>query len=249
MQNNCQHLRRDRGGRQPTNAHKFVTTTTTNTAHYHGKINIFFESISHLADKTVLKMRALGISAISLAMTTAVISHAYYQKKQFYPSVVYITKSNPSMTVSEHHLSDRATSNNICSLFFFFLVQVIYIQSLVLVLMLGKLMRKVSRVAAITMENVLNSPPHAQVFLGSLRAAEFEHLMERFWYALTETCLAFTVFRDDFNPKFVALFTVLLFLKSFHWLAEDRVDYVFHSIFVSFCVGCILHVLFRTDGT
>lgn len=66
----------------------------------------------------------------------------------------------------------------------------------------------------------------AQVFLGTLRAAEFEHLMERFWYALTETCLAFTVFRDDFNPKFVALFTVLLFLKSFHWLAEERVDYV-----------------------
>lgn len=82
----------------------------------------------------------------------------------------------------------------------------IYLQSLVFVLMLGKLMRK--------------------VFLGPLRAAEFEHLMERFWYALTETCLAFTVFRDDFNPKFVALFTVLLFLKSFHWLAEDRVDFV-----------------------
>lgn len=55
--------------------------------------------------------------------------------------------------------------------------------------------------------------------------------MERFWYALTETCLAFTVFRDDFNPKFVALFTVLLFLKSFHWLAEERVDYV-----------CTLHI-------
>lgn len=45
-------------------------------------------------------MRALGISAISLAMTAAVISNAYYQKKQFYPSVVYITKSNPSMAVS-----------------------------------------------------------------------------------------------------------------------------------------------------
>lgn len=69
-------------------------------------------------------------------------------------------------------------------------------------------------------------PTHLQIFLGTLRAAEFEHLMERFWYALTETCLAFTVFRDDFNPKFIALFTVLLFLKSFHWLAEDRVDYV-----------------------
>ena len=28
--------------------------------------------------------------------------------------------------------------------------------------------------------------------------------------------------RDDFSPKFVALFVLLLFLKSFHWLAEDR---------------------------
>ncbi|UYV64855.1 SYVN1 [Cordylochernes scorpioides] len=51
------------------------------------------------------------------------------------------------------------------------------------------------------------------------------HLVERAWYAVTETCLAFTVFRDDFSPKFVALFTLLLFLKCFHWLAEDRVDY------------------------
>lgn len=50
--------------------------------------------------------------------------------------------------------------------------------------------------------------------------------MERSWYAVTETCLAFTVFRDDFSPKFVALFTLLLFLKSFHWLAEERVDFV-----------------------
>lgn len=56
--------------------------------------------------------------------------------------------------------------------------------------------------------------------------------MERSWYAITETCLAFTVFRDDFNPKFVALFTLLLFLKSFHWLAEDRVDFV--SIYSNF---------------
>jgi len=55
--------------------------------------------------------------------------------------------------------------------------------------------------------------------------------MERSWYAITETCLAFTVFRDDFTPKFVALFTLLLFLKSFHWLAEDRVDYVsYHTV-------------------
>lgn len=53
-----------------------------------------------------------------------------------------------------------------------------------------------------------------------------QHLIERSWYAVTETCLAFTVFRDDFSPRFVALFTLLLFLKCFHWLAEDRVDFV-----------------------
>lgn len=89
---------------------------------------------------------------------------------------------------------------------------------------------------------------HFQIFLGSLRAAEFEHLMERFWYALTETCLAFTVFRDDFNPKFIALFTVLLFLKSFHWLAEDRVDYVSisHSSVFYFILGIITFQMERS---
>lgn len=138
-------------------------------------------------------MRTSLIFLASAILSGAVIANAVIQKKQFYPSVVYISKSNPSMAV-------------------------IYFQSLILVLMLGKLMRK--------------------IFLGTLRAAEFEHLMERFWYALTETCLAFTVFRDDFNPKFIALFTVLLFLKSFHWLVEDRVDYMERSPVISW----IFHV-------
>ncbi|XP_055384436.1 E3 ubiquitin-protein ligase HRD1 [Condylostylus longicornis] len=138
-------------------------------------------------------MRSLGLSALSFVLTGIVIGNAYYHKKQFYPSVVYITKSNPSMAV-------------------------IYIQFFVIVLMLGKLLRK--------------------IFLGTLRAAEFEHYMERFWYALTETCLAFTVFRDDFNPRFVALFTVLLFLKSFHWLAEERVDYMERSPMI----GWLFHI-------
>jgi hypothetical protein len=32
--------------------------------------------------------------------------------------------------------------------------------------------------------------------------------------------------RDDFNPPFIALFAVLYFLRSFHWIAGDRIDYV-----------------------
>ena len=80
--------------------------------------------------------------------------------------------------------------------------------------------------------------------------------MERGWYALTETCLAFTVFRDDFSARFVAQFTLLLFMKGFHWLGEDRADYMerspiitalFHIRMMStFCVcqreDCWLHI-------
>uniref|UniRef100_A0A3Q3QPV9 RING-type E3 ubiquitin transferase n=1 Tax=Monopterus albus TaxID=43700 RepID=A0A3Q3QPV9_MONAL len=126
-------------------------------------------------------VRTALVTATSLTLTGAVVAHAYFLKHQFYPTVVYLTKSSPSMAV-------------------------LYIQAFVLVFLLGKFMRK--------------------VFFGQLRAAELEHLIERSWYAVTETCLAFTVFRDDFSPRFVALFTLLLFLKCFHWLAEDRVDFV-----------------------
>ncbi|XP_060805147.1 E3 ubiquitin-protein ligase synoviolin [Amyelois transitella] len=138
-------------------------------------------------------MKAILATVISLALTTVVIGNAYYQKKQFYPSIVYLTNSNPSMAV-------------------------MYLQAFILVLLLGKLLRK--------------------IFFGQLRPAEFEHLIERSWYAITETCLAFTVFRDDFNPKFIALFTLLLFLKAFHWLAEDRVDYMERSP----VIGLVFHV-------
>ena len=50
----------------------------------------------------------------------------------------------------------------------------------------------------------------------------------------TATEFTYALFsRDDFSPKFVALFTILLFLKSFHWLAEDRVDYMERSPSIS----------------
>ncbi|XP_070769391.1 E3 ubiquitin-protein ligase synoviolin [Enoplosus armatus] len=138
-------------------------------------------------------VRAALVTATSLALTGAVVAHAYLLKHQFYPTVVYLTKSSPSMAV-------------------------LYIQAFVLVFLLGKFMRK--------------------VFFGQLRAAEMEHLIERSWYAVTETCLAFTVFRDDFSPRFVALFTLLLFLKCFHWLAEDRVDFMERSPNIS----CVFHL-------
>ncbi|XP_055901903.1 E3 ubiquitin-protein ligase HRD1 [Eupeodes corollae] len=140
-----------------------------------------------------MQISTFFLSTITFAVASIVTGNAFCKKKQFYPSVVYITKSNTSMAV-------------------------IYVQFFVMVFVFGKLLRK--------------------IFLGTLRSTEFEHLLERFWYALTETCLAFTVFRDDFNPRFVALFTVLLFLKSFHWLAEERVDFMERSP----VLGLVFHV-------
>ncbi|XP_077867396.1 E3 ubiquitin-protein ligase synoviolin-like [Saccoglossus kowalevskii] len=74
-------------------------------------------------------MRSALLAFGSVMLTGAVVGHAYYQKKQFYPSVVYLTKSNPSMAV-------------------------LYIQAFVVVVLMGKLFRK--------------------MFFGQLRAAEME---------------------------------------------------------------------------
>lgn len=135
------------------------------------------------------KMTSTTAVAISLVLSSCVVANAFRQKKQFYPSVVYICKSNPSMAI-------------------------MYMQALVAVYLIGKLTGK--------------------LFFGSLRPAESERLIEKAWYAVTETCLAFTIFKDDLSPKFVALFTLLLFLKCFHWLAEDRVDYMERTPVISY---------------
>ncbi|VVC28847.1 Hypothetical protein CINCED_3A018772 [Cinara cedri] len=127
------------------------------------------------------KMTSLTAVAVSLVLSGCVIGNAFRRKEQFFPAVVYICKSNPSMAI-------------------------MYMQALITVYLLGKLIGK--------------------IFFGTLRPAESERLIEKSWYAITETCLAFTIFKDDLSPKFVALFTLLLFLKCFHWLAEDRVDYM-----------------------
>jgi E3 ubiquitin-protein ligase synoviolin len=65
-----------------------------------------------------------------------------------------------------------------------------------------------------------------QVFLGSLREIELERVKEKLSSAIMETCLALTIFREEFNLSFVGMFTVLTFVKVFHWLVQDRVDYI-----------------------
>jgi E3 ubiquitin-protein ligase synoviolin len=69
-----------------------------------------------------------------------------------------------------------------------------------------------------------------KIFFGPLRAIEIEHLYERSWYAVTELCLALSVFRGEFSAKFALLLTVLIIMKIFHWLMQDRIDFMEQGI-------------------
>ena len=64
-----------------------------------------------------------------------------------------------------------------------------------------------------------------RIFFGKLRDQEREDLYDRSWFAVTETCLAMTIFRDEFTPKIFGLFGLLLAVKAFHWLAQLRVEW------------------------
>ena len=53
-----------------------------------------------------------------------------------------------------------------------------------------------------------------------------ERVNERLSQAVMETALAMTIFREEFNMTFVAMFVVLTFLKVLHWLLQDRVEFL-----------------------
>ena len=81
------------------------------------------------------------------------------------------------------------------------------------------------------------------VFFGTLRPTEIEVssklangtsisvngkqlLTDRMKSTIFDILLIMTIFRDDFSTHFLVLLTMLLLSKTFHWLAQDRVDYV-----------------------
>ncbi|KAI3707181.1 hypothetical protein L6452_25473 [Arctium lappa] len=65
-----------------------------------------------------------------------------------------------------------------------------------------------------------------RIFLGSLREAEVERLNEQSWREVMEILFAITIFRQDFSVMFLAMVTALLLIKSLHWLAQKRVEYI-----------------------
>ena len=53
-----------------------------------------------------------------------------------------------------------------------------------------------------------------------------KHLIERSWYAVLETFILLAAFHQELSLSFVTTISMLFLVKSFHWLAEDRVEYV-----------------------
>lgn len=51
-----------------------------------------------------------------------------------------------------------------------------------------------------------------------------EQLYEKAWFAITETCLAMTIFREEVGAWFLVMFVALLAGKVWGWIGEGRVE-------------------------
>ncbi|KAI0472142.1 hypothetical protein GGR56DRAFT_657090 [Xylariaceae sp. FL0804] len=59
---------------------------------------------------------------------------------------------------------------------------------------------------------------------GPLRPVEIEQLYEKAWFAVTETCLAMTIFREEVGAWFLVMFTALVTGKVWEWIGDGRVE-------------------------
>ncbi|KAJ5085727.1 E3 ubiquitin-protein ligase hrd1 [Penicillium argentinense] len=91
-----------------------------------------------------------------------------------------------------------------------------------------------------------------RLLYGPLRPIETEQLYERAWFAVTETCLAMTIFRGELGGWFLVMFISLLVGKVWGWIGEGRVEYLeqqppanprlFHT---RLAISLVLSVLFN----
>ncbi|KAL4883770.1 hypothetical protein BJY04DRAFT_184354 [Aspergillus karnatakaensis] len=91
-----------------------------------------------------------------------------------------------------------------------------------------------------------------RLLYGPLRPIETEQLYEKAWFAVTETCLAMTIFRGELGAWFLVMFVSLLVGKVWSWIGEGRVEFLeqqppanpilFHS---RLAISLLLSVLFN----
>lgn len=146
--------------------------------------------------------RLVAYGLLSTGLTGSVIVNAVRSRPNFFAAAVALGKSSGSLMVSHHVLGGGKLPKA---------------PPIADTQVLGNFVLFLAILAGIAFK---------RVFFGTLRQIEYEHMFERLWIFLTESLLALTIFREDFSATFLAFYGVLVFLKCFHWVSGDRVDYV-----------------------
>ncbi|VEU19999.1 DEKNAAC100080 [Brettanomyces naardenensis] len=68
-----------------------------------------------------------------------------------------------------------------------------------------------------------------ELMFGELRLIETEHLYERAWFTVTNLLMTLAMFRSENNLLIFGMILALLFMKVFHWILGDRLEYVFQQ--------------------
>ncbi|KAF9701826.1 hypothetical protein EKO04_000849 [Ascochyta lentis] len=96
-----------------------------------------------------------------------------------------------------------------------------------------------------------------RLFYGPLRPIETEQLYDKAWFAVSETLLAMTIFRDDIGLWFFTMFLCLLAGKVWQWIGEGRVEFLeqqppanprlFHARLASSLIVSVFFDVFMTQ--
>lgn len=155
--------------------------------------------------------RIFFYSAISFISVCAVVANALKNFSNFYAIAIHLSKSSRSVLV-------LANSGILLSLLTGHVIQRIFFGSL--------------RPNEVEVSSLVHAPQNALTISS-------QRLYDRLWFFITESLLAFTIFRDEFDTPFGLMFGFLLFIKSFHWLASDRIEWVRNTPYlVSPSVSC-----------
>ena len=172
---------------------------------------------------------------LSLVATITTVANACRSHSSFYSVAIYLSRSGRSLLV-------RVTSlrRSSCLLMLVSGVSQLWFPMRIAVWPrpAARLLRATSepRSRGVTSQSLVPRAP--------ADATLPQRLYDQTWMFVTESLLAFTIFRDDFDIPFVIMFGFLLFIKCFHWLMADRVESVSERLMlvneVVVCSICML---------
>ncbi|SCU80847.1 LADA_0B09846g1_1 [Lachancea dasiensis] len=91
-----------------------------------------------------------------------------------------------------------------------------------------------------------------KLLFGELRLLEYEHIIERLSFTIVNSFFITSSFPDNEFLTVLAFTGVLIFVKAFHWVLKDRLEYVFQStdehtnIFGLICSKFVVNVFLLT---